>query len=647
LGVRSLYLRTPMTFEIFSSLKSHIIRWPRHLVMVGGLCLLAACGGGGGGTTSGANGGVAPSPVLALISSAVYVNGKPAELLPTYSAGSGSITCKDSSNGTVVKQVANAVSGIPVSFTLTASVDCKLTVLYQDPNTVRTNLLPAESPIVPITVKPIDVLEPDVALTADNTAIQPGTEVTLSIAITDNGTLARINKVWLIPNNNTANAIDLGNASTTTYKVKPTSTTTYQVKLDYMDTRPAVDYQKQKYSDSVEVKVSNGPGMIKLGTSMSARSRFTATLLPADANNISYVLVTGGTQDGTKALQTAELYNPKTKEWIPLKNKMAVARFGHVATLLSDGSVLITGGQSDASGPLLASAEVYANGTFTKAKKDMAYGRIDHTATLIKTGTHKDKVLIAGGTVSSTTIVPDATVMEFYTPSEDVTTSTVGPFTSITAKKLSRPRKGHTASLLFGSIVVFVGNSIPGATDKLIEAYDTTDWSSVTVNLPTGFDSSKLLRWNHTATENQDNTSIVFAGGYGLNSKTILRLAANELTPATPASGTTPATAATYTYDLTEVIDLTTNRGGHTSTLLEDGNILIVGGDNGRTKVDTIELLNTSSDTLNAGLKLNTPRASHISIRLPTTDISSVLIMGNTQSFPIAAPITTEIWTSE
>jgi len=146
LGVRSLYLRTPMTFEIFSSLKSNIIRWPRHLVMVGGLCLLAACGGGGGSTT-GASGGAAPNPVLALISSAVYVNGKPAELLPTYSAGSGSITCKDSSTGTVVKQVANAVSGIPVSFTLTASVDCKLTVLYQDPNTVRTSLLPAESPI--------------------------------------------------------------------------------------------------------------------------------------------------------------------------------------------------------------------------------------------------------------------------------------------------------------------------------------------------------------------------------------------------------------------------------------------------------------------------------------------------------------------
>lgn len=616
-----------MTFEIFRSKMSPIIRWPRHLLMAGGLCLLAACGGGSGGV--GGSNLTAPNPLLSLVTTAVYVNGKPAELLPAYASGTGSITCKDATTNAVVKQFPNTPSGVPVSFTLTASVNCKLTVLYQNPATVRTELLPAESSTVPITVLPIDVLEPGISLTPSSTDVLPSTQVTLTIAITDNGTLARINKVWLIVNNDEAHAIDLGSASNITRQVTPTSTTTYQVKLDYLDTRPAIDYQKLKYSDIKQVKVSNGPGMIQLGTSMSSRSRFTATLLPADANNVSYVLVTGGTQDGTKALQTAELYNPKTKEWVALKNKMSVARFGHVATLLNDGSVLITGGQSDASGPLLASAEVYANGTFTKVKTDMAYGRIDHTATLIKSGTHAGKVLIAGGSVSATTVTPDATVMELYDQTKDNSLTTTSPFASVSAKKLSRPRKGHTASML-GSVVVFAGNSIQSSTSNLLEAFDTnaTSWDSVTVNLPTGFDSDKLLRWNHSATENQDNTAVTLIGGYGVNPAPILRITVNG-----------------SSYDLTEIVDLTANRGAHTSTLLENGSILIVGGDDGRNKVDTIELL-SPLDALSTGLKLNTPRASHISLRLPTTDVSSVLILGNTQAFPLPATLTTEIWTS-
>ena len=144
------------------------------------------------------------------------------------------------------------------------------------------------------------------------------------------------------------------------------------------------------------------------------------------------------------------------------------------------------------------------------------------------------------------------------------------------------------------------------------------------------------MRWNHTATEDEYLASVMIIGGYGLNSKKILKFSENS-----------SSTSANPKFDITEVIDLTTNRGGHTSTLLENGDILIAGGDDGRNKIDTIELFVAATEKLTSGLKLNTPRASHISIRLPSTDVSSVLMMGNTQSLTQTPTVTTEIWTSK
>jgi hypothetical protein len=74
----------------------------------------------------------------------------------------------------------------------------------------------------------------------------------------------------------------------------------------------------------------------------------TATLLPGGK-----VLVTGGF--GSVLLSSAELYDPATRTWSPT-GSMSVGRQQHGATLLPDGKVLVVAGFGAS---YLSSAELY------------------------------------------------------------------------------------------------------------------------------------------------------------------------------------------------------------------------------------------------------------------------------------------------
>jgi hypothetical protein len=125
------------------------------------------------------------------------------------------------------------------------------------------------------------------------------------------------------------------------------------------------------------------------GSMNYARYIHTATLLPNGK-----VLVAGGDTAVGIATATAELYDPTTGEF-SVTGSLAVARDAHTATLLNNGKVLLTGGlNANAGGIATATAELYdpVTGTFT-ATASMSGPREAHVATLLNNG----NVLVTGG----------------------------------------------------------------------------------------------------------------------------------------------------------------------------------------------------------------------------------------------------------
>lgn len=125
------------------------------------------------------------------------------------------------------------------------------------------------------------------------------------------------------------------------------------------------------------------------GSLATARESLTSNTLPNGK-----VLVTGGDDsvlNGQK-FSSAELYDPATGTWTAT-GSLATGRSQHTATVMTDGTVLVTGGYAMNIG-YTASAEVYdpATGNWT-ATGSLKTGRLQHTAILLPSGT----VLVSAG----------------------------------------------------------------------------------------------------------------------------------------------------------------------------------------------------------------------------------------------------------
>lgn len=173
------------------------------------------------------------------------------------------------------------------------------------------------------------------------------------------------------------------------------------------------------------------------------------------------VLISGGTSTANVGgvLDSAEIYDPVAGTF-SATGSMTQARQGHTATVLPNGTVLLTGGTMNIGfRATLASAELYdpASGSF-RATGSMTSAREGHTATLLRDG----RVLIAGGSANGTTTTSTA---EIYNPR-------TGSFSAIAP--MGVPREAHTATLLKNGKVLIAGGGRGGMPGGYI-AYATAE----------------------------------------------------------------------------------------------------------------------------------------------------------------------------
>jgi HYDIN/CFA65/VesB family protein/centrosomal CEP192-like protein/galactose oxidase-like protein len=346
----------------------------------------------------------------------------------------------------------------------------------------------------------------------------------------------------------------------------------------------------------------------------SPRYQHTATLLSNGT-----VLITGGLTYSTttpptiSTLASAELYDPTTLAFAATGN-MTASRSAHTATLLNNGQVLISGG-AGTTGAELASVELYdpTTGIFT-ATGSMSTGRAAHTATLLSNG----RVLIAGGYDSSG--IPSASA-ELYDPTTGVFTPT---------GSMSTARQAHTATLLSNGKVLIAGggNSTSGELASA-ELYDPSIGTFSTTGSMTD------PRHSHTATL-LNNGKVLVAGGWGATPPSC------EQSPVWNTAELYDPTVGTFTA----TGNMIAPRYLHTATLLNNNLVLLAAGDQGPTFNSDCVLENPSTlafaesydpaaGTFAKAADLLSPLESHTATLL---NDGTVLIAGGT-----GAPVTSTI----
>ncbi len=311
-----------------------------------------------------------------------------------------------------------------------------------------------------------------------------------------------------------------------------------------------IPWDNQRFSVTQVIPVAGGANMT------GPRMVHLATLL-ADGR----VLITGGWTNGTaeSATSSAEVYDTH-KEAFLLTGAMGAARYDHTATLLTDGSVLVVGGNTGAGATAAIDLYQPTSGIFTTTNS-LAVPRAGHTATPLSDG----RVVIAGGTGGDTSI-------EIYNYTKGTLSS---------GGNLLAPRSGHVAAVLPSGRILFAG----GAADpSSAEEYDPQ------TGLSTGVGS---LATNH-------NT---LAGVALLSGKVLV-------------AGDTSAELYDPESQKFSLAGAPAQRNEGRLTVLNDGQVLVSGGGNPLGFMASTEIYDAVANSFSAGPPMTRARYRHAAVRL-------------------------------
>lgn len=379
-------------------------------------------------------------------------------------------------------------------------------------------------------------------------------------------------------------------ATNTGGSTSSTLTLTVIPQAPYFITQPASQYVGSGISTYFVVNVGGG-GILgsyqwyKNGAAVAVTSidEYVTPVVTSSDNGDRFYVVVSDNYNRSITSNTATLTVKGVSGAFVNTGTPGIARDCSIATLLQNGQVLVVGGRNGNNA--LASAELYdpSTGIFT-GTGSLATARCYFTATLLTNG----KVLVAGGWPVAVG-VPTIGTAELYDPATGLFSPT---------GSLGTSRNSQSATLLTSGKVLIAG----GVTSS--DGYKSSELASAELYDPVAgtFSATGSLNTARSPSAALLNNGQVLVTGGGLASAELYD----------PSTGT---------FSFTGSLNLA--RGGNTETLLQNGKVLVAGGDT--QSGQSAELYDPSSGTFTATGSLNTVHGTPTATLLPD---GQVLIVG-------------------
>jgi hypothetical protein len=284
--------------------------------------------------------------------------------------------------------------------------------------------------------------------------------------------------------------------------------------------------------------------------------------------------------------------------WSPSDTTLASITTSGVVTAVGQGQVTV----QSAFGLVTGTATLTVGGPSFVAVGSLNTPRYDHTATLLPSG----KVLIVGGQQGDTILAS----AELYDP-------TTGAFTP--TGSLAQARTQHTATLLQNGMVLVVGgyNFCCGGSVESLSSAEL--YNPATGTFASAGGRLNYGHFDHTATLLNDGTVLIAGGSYLINGGG----GGDSLSELyDPTTGRFTLTSG----------QLVTPRSSHTATLLNDGTVVVAGGNGASGVLASAEVYNPGTGTFTAVGNLNVPRWAHTATLLNSGKVLIAAGEGSTTS---------------